>query len=128
MNSKVIAVFRFAIAAFMGVLMPLIIATGNPFLPVFLVVFGLLFTWILTRKDQRTIVDERAKLINQKASTTSMSVFILGITVVGLILLTLSNNGYSDFSQTAYTLMYAVCGLLFLFTLFGIYYRHKYGG
>ncbi|MFZ7138141.1 MAG: DUF2178 domain-containing protein [archaeon] len=128
MNSKVLSILRFLIAAFMGVLMPLIIDIGNPFLPVFLVVFGLLFTWILTRKNQQTIVDERAKLINQKASNTSMSVFILGTTVVGLILLTLSNRGYPDFSPIAYTLMYSVCGLLFLFTLFGVYYRHKYGG
>ena len=97
-------------------------------MPLIVVGLGLFFTWILIRKDQRTLVDERAKLINHKASTTSMSVFLVGTTLLGLILLTLSNGGYQDFSQVAYTLMYSVCGLLVLFTLFGVYYRHKYGG
>jgi uncharacterized membrane protein len=128
MNSQVVSIVRFALFAFMGGLMPLVVEVGNPLLPLIVVSLGLFFTWILIRKDQRTLVDERVKLINQKASTTSMSVFLVGTTIVGLILLTVSNGGYHDFSQIAYTLMYSVCGLLVLFTFFGVYYRHKYGG
>jgi uncharacterized membrane protein len=129
MNHKIVTVCRVAVAATMGVLIPWIIATGNPLLPVILIAAGMTFLWFLVRKDQQTLVDERAQLIKQKASATSMSVFILGTTIVGVVLVTLGNGGYpASFSSVGYTLMYSACVLMFLSVIFGIYYRHKYGG
>lgn len=128
MNPKTIKFYRITLATLMSALIPWIITLGNPLLPVILVVFGLLVTWIIFRKDQKTLVDERAHLINQQSSTKSMSVFLLGTTFVGLTLLALSNGGYPEFSPIGYTLLYCVCGLLVLNLFFGAYYRHKYGG
>jgi uncharacterized membrane protein len=118
-----------ALAASLGILTPWLITIGNPLLPVILVAFGFTFTRILVRKDKRTLVDERAQLINQKASATSMYVFLLGTTIVGLVLVTLSNGGYpASFSSIGYTLMYSAISLLLLSLIFGVYYRRKYGG
>jgi uncharacterized membrane protein len=129
MNHTIVTICRVAVAASMGVLIPWIIATGNPLLPVVLIAVGMTFVWFLVRKDQQKLVDERAQLIQQKASTMSMSVFILGISVVGVVLVTLSNGGYpASFASAGYTLMYSACVLMFLSVFFGAYYRHKYGG
>ncbi|GEM_PF-4568521 len=129
MNHKIATICRVVIAASLGVLIPLVIKLGNPFLPLILIVVGVAFIRILVRKDQQNLVDERVQLINQKASTTSMYVFLLGTTVVGVVLVTLSNGGYpASFSSIGYTLMYSACVLMFLSVIFGVYYRHKYGG
>lgn len=128
MNHKIVTICRVAIAASMGALIPWVIATGNPLLPVILFAAGITFTWLLVRKDQQTLVDERAQLINQKTSASSMYVFLLGTTIIGLVLATLGNSGYPDFSSIGYTLMYSALGLLMLHLIFGIYYRRKYGG
>jgi uncharacterized membrane protein len=128
MNSKTITICRAALAALMGGLIPLLIDIGNPVLPVFFIVGGIILTWSLLRRDRRSLVDERAQLIQQKASATSLFVFLLGTTLVGVVLVTLSNGGYPEFSPMGYTLMYSACGLLVLNLLFGVYYRRKYGG
>lgn len=129
MNHTIVTICRVAIAATLGVLIPWVITLGNPFLPLILIASGTVVTWILVRKDQKTLVDERAQMINQKASTASMAVFLLGTTGVGLALVTLSNGGYpAYFSSMGYTLMYSACALLILSLIFGTYYRHKYGG
>jgi uncharacterized membrane protein len=128
MNHKLITLCRVALVTSLGALMPWIITLGNPVLPVILVTVGILFTWILVRQDQRTLVDERAQLINQKASSMSMYLFLLGTTIVGLVLVTIGNGGYLNFSPMGYILLYSACGLLFSFMISGIYYRRKYGG
>ncbi|MCW4016085.1 MAG: DUF2178 domain-containing protein [Candidatus Bathyarchaeota archaeon] len=128
MNPKIIAICRVALAAFLGALMPSLITIGDPVLPIILMVGGIILTWVLVRKDRRTLVDERAQLISQKASATSLAVFLVGTALMGVVLVTLGNGGYPDFSPMGYTLMYSVCGLLMLNLLFGVYYRRKYGG
>lgn len=129
MNHKIVTICRVAVAASMGVLIPWLIATGNPFLPVILMAVGITFIWFLVRKDKQNLVDERAQLIKQKASTMSITVFILGISIVGVVLITLSKGGYpTSFASVGYTLVYSACILLFLSAFLGTYYRHKYGG
>jgi uncharacterized membrane protein len=128
MNSKLITVCRVAIAALLGMSMPWLIMLGNPLLPAVFIVVGMVFTWLLVRNDKRTLVDERAQMINQKAQSASMYTFLIGTAILGLILVTLGNGGYPDFFPLGYTLMYADCSLLVLNLIFGTYYRRKYGG
>jgi uncharacterized membrane protein len=95
---------------------------------VFSIMAGFILTIILARKQEKTIVDERIQLINEKASTTTLNTFILGASLLGFVLLGLDNIGYTELSQLGFNLLYSACALMILNMIFRIYYRRKYGG
>ena len=111
------------------VLIPWLITVGDPMLPVIAIFIGMAFTVIIQKKDKQTLrVDERIQLIHGKTSTLSLNLFLLGTTIAGLILITLSYSGCPDFSPMGYTLLYSNCALLVLNLILGAYFRRRYGG
>ena len=92
------------------------------------IITGIGFTIILSRKDESNQVDERIQLINEKASTLTVKIFVLATTSFGFFLLALGSIDYPELSQFGFTLVYSSCALIILNLIFGAYYRRKYGG
>jgi uncharacterized membrane protein len=104
------------------------VLVGDSILLVFSIMAAFALTLILARKQEKIIVDERIQLINEKASTITLNIFILSSSALGFILLGLDNIGYAELSQLGFNLLYSACALMILNLIFGSYYRRKYGG
>jgi uncharacterized membrane protein len=128
MNGKKPAVCRAILSIILSIVVLWSIQTGNTILVVVAIMTGLALSIILLRKDERARVDERIQLINEKSATATLTTYILGITLVGVILLTLDNSGHTGLSSSGFTLLYSACALMVLNIIFALYYRHKYGG
>ena len=119
------------IAALAGIGFGIYMSTGDLWRLVIAVTVGLgaiLLLLCLRRQIEEVTVDERVHIINEKASTRALQVFELITVLVGFVLIALSRSGYTDFSQSGFTLVYSACALLILHLIFRHYYRRKYGG
>lgn len=76
--------------------------------------------------DSSVIVeDERTQLINEKAATMTLGVFLAVIIWVGIVILALRNS-YPQFLQMGYTLFLAAIFCFILYFSARIYYNRKY--
>ena len=128
MKNRKLAICRAILSIILTVVVLWSVHFGNSILVVVAIIAGFAVSLLLLRKDKTVRGDERIQLINEKSATATLSTYILGITLVGVVLLTLDNSGYSGLSTSGYTLLYSACALLVLNMIFGIYYRRKYGG
>ena len=128
MKTRKLALLRVIFSFVLAITVLWSINVGNSMLVVVAIITGFAISFLLLRKDESIRSDERIKLINEKSATATFSTYILGITLVGTVLLTLDNSGYVGLSSSAYALLYSACGLLVLNVVFGIYYRRKYRG
>ncbi|MCW4033968.1 MAG: DUF2178 domain-containing protein [Candidatus Bathyarchaeota archaeon] len=128
MKTRKLAICGAILSLILAIVVTWSIHFGNPILVVVASISVFAVSFLLSRKDKTVRGDERIQLINEKSATATLSTYILGITLVGVVLLTLDNSGSSGLSSAGYTLLYSACVLLVLNLFFGIYYRRKYGG
>ena len=128
MKGRKPAICRAILSIILSIIVLWSIKSGNTILVVMAILTGLVITIILLRKDERTRVDERIQLINEKSATATLSTYVLGIALVGVVLLALDNNGHTGLASSGFTLLYSACALMVLNIIFSLYYRHKYGG
>ena len=129
MKTKKLTLYQMIFAALIVTFMFLwAVSFGDLIILVASIITGMAFTIILSRKDESIRTDERIQLINEKASTLTLKIFVLGTTLLGFILLAFGNIGYAELSSLGFTLIYSACGLMILNMILGIYYRRKYGG
>lgn len=128
MKTQKLALCRIILSIILTCVVVWSILVGNSILVVVAIITGLAVTIFLRRKDERIRVDERIQLINEKSSTATVKVYVLGATLVGGVLLALDNSGYVGLSISGFTLLYSACALMILNLIFGSYYRRKYGG
>jgi len=128
MKNRKLAIYRAILSIILAIVVVWSIRFGNSILVVVAIMAGFAISLLLLRKDKTVRGDERIQLINEKSATATLSTYILGITLVGVVLLTLDNSGYSGLSSSGFTLLYSACVLLVLNLFFGICYRRKYGG
>ena len=127
MKTRMVTIFRAIISIILTLVVVWSIRAGNSILVVVVIFIGFVASFLL-RKEERVRVDERIQLINEKSATATLNSFILGITLIGVVLLTLENSGYAGFSLPGFTLLYSSCALMILNMIFRIFYRQKYGG
>ena len=128
MKTRNLAICRSILSIIQAIVVIWSVHFGNSILVVVAIIAGFAISLLLLRKDKTVSGDERIQLINEKSATATLSTYILGITLVGVVLLTLDNSGYSGLSSSGFTLLYSACVLLVLNLFFGICYRRKYGG
>ena len=128
MKVRKLAICRATLSIILAIVVLWSIHLGNSILVVAAIITGLAISFILLRKDKSVRADERVQLINEKSATATLSTYVLGVTLVGVILLALDNSGYNGLSTSGYTLLYTACALMILNIFFSLYYRRKYGG
>ena len=75
--------------------------------------------------DGNVVEDERTQLINEKASTMTLGIFIAVIIYVGIIILALRNS-FPEWTLTGYTLIGSAVVCLAIYGISHIYYSRKY--
>jgi uncharacterized membrane protein len=128
MKTKKLTLYRILFSIILVSMFLYAVYVGDSILLVFSIMAGFALTLILARRQEKSIVDERIQIINEKASTTTLNTFILGASLLGFVLLGLGNIGYTELSQLGFNLLYSACALMVLNMIFRIYYRRKYGG
>jgi uncharacterized membrane protein len=128
MKTQKLTLYRIILTIILASTFLYAVIVGDSILLVISILTGFVLTIILAQKQEKIIADERIQLINEKASTTTVSAFVILATLLGFTLVGLDYIGYADLSQLGFNLMFAACALMVLHMLFRIYYRHKYGG
>lgn len=78
------------------------------------------------QSDNDLIVeDERTQLINEKAATMTLGIFLAVIIWLGIVIMALRNS-YPQFQVIAYTLFAAAIFCFILYFISRIYYNRKY--
>lgn len=120
---RVQTVMTFALAAFVG----WSIKIGNVVLPLIGVVVGMMVIFLLKRKVEEVIEDERIYMISEKASRRTIQFFGVTVGLISAALIALSRSGYTEFEQIGSTLGYVTCTLLVVYMMFYGYYSKKFG-
>lgn len=120
---RVQTVITFALAAFVG----WSIKIGNVVLPLIGVVVGMMVIFLLKRKVEEVIEDERIYMISEKASRRTIQFFGVTVGLISAALIALSRSGYTEFEQIGSTLGYVTCTLLVVYMMFYGYYSKKFG-
>ena len=128
MKTRKLTLYKILFSIILALMFLYAVLIGDSILLIFSIMAGFILTLILARKQEKIIVDERIQLINEKASTITLNIFILGASLLGFVLLGLDNIGYAELSSLGFNLLYSACALMILNMIFGIYYRRKYGG
>jgi uncharacterized membrane protein len=128
MKTKKLTLYRILFSIILASMFLYAVLVGDSILLIFSIMAGFVLTIILARKQEKIIVDERIQLINEKSATAVIRIYILGATLVGVVLLALDNSSYAGLSPSGFTLLYSACALMILNMIFRIYYRRKYGG
>jgi uncharacterized membrane protein len=113
-----------AIAAFVG----WSIRIRNVASSIVAVFVGIVLAYLFKGKVKEVIVDERVHRISEMASKTALQVFAWLSVAVAIILIILGTNNSANFEQAGYTLAYATCALLALYSICYKYYDKKHGG
>ncbi len=83
---------------------------------------------ILTRKQVKQVqTDERTVLIQQKASTVTLSVFSVASAITGLLMIEFSYRGFEQFAGYGHFLTYLVMGVVSLNSLLMWHYGRELG-
>jgi uncharacterized membrane protein len=92
------------------------------------VTFGIVALYLLRRGLTEIVHDERTTLIRIKASSATLAIITVGMTVIGLSLIFLSGQGVGNYEQIGYVLVFQGNIILVLEALLNYYYRKKLGG
>lgn len=71
------------------------------------------------------VEDERTQLINEKAATMTLGIFLAVIIYVAVVIIAVRNN-YPQFSMAGYTLFSSAAFCLVLYVISRFYYNRKY--
>jgi uncharacterized membrane protein len=128
MNRQKFTLCSVIITLVLSVLILLSILIEISVLAVVAFIAGLALMFILRSRVKIVTVDERTRLIHEKASTVTLQIFVLGALLLGFVLMVVSISGYADLSQSGGTLLYPASALAILHLILWHYYRRKYGG
>ena len=112
----------------LGAIMGASFALGNWVIPVAAVIVSITVMMILRRQVKEIVADERAYVIDEKASRLMVQIVTIGMAVIGSILLAISRSEVTGITQTGFTLLYATCALLVINYFAYYYYSRKMGG
>jgi uncharacterized membrane protein len=125
MKQKIITV---VIVMVTGALVAIGVNLEITYLPVVTLLTGALSIRLLRRRGEEVLYDERATVINQKASAAAIAAFTLGVTAIGWLMMTWGTTFDPAYKGIGYVLVYLGCGLLLLRMVFQYYYSWRLGG
>jgi uncharacterized membrane protein len=83
--------------------------------------------YLLRKRVKEVMIDERVHRISQMASRTTLQIFGWVSAASAFILIAFGRTISTGFEQAGYTLAYATCALLLLYSVFYKYYGSKFG-
>jgi len=125
MNKKTFKLIKLSVVIILSIVVGASVNSGNWMIPVvgMVVAMGLL---LFTKKRVRGVIaDERDYEIAGKASRVAYLVFTLSMTFVGLILYSLGRTTYPELFVPGSIILYSICFLVVLQSIFFIWYNRK---
>jgi len=87
----------------------------------------MILLYLLRKRVKEVMIDERVHRISEMASRTTLQIFGW-VSAASAFILSVFGKGISTgFEQAGYTLAYATCALLLLYSVFYKYYGNKFG-
>jgi uncharacterized membrane protein len=128
MSYKTFKLIRLVVVIILGGLVAWAAANGNAWVPVPAVIGTVIVLLIFRRGVKEITVDERTFSIAYKASRIAFVVFALGAVTLGATLLALGKSGQPELKPIGFTLCYAICALVLIYSIAFKYYNRKFGG
>lgn len=91
------------------------------------VVVGILVLIIASKQVEEVVRDERNALIQQKASTMTLSIITLGLVFGGIAVEELSYRGFESMRGYGSFMTYIAMGMMTIYSLFTWYYGRQMG-
>ena len=88
---------------------------------------SMILLYLLRKRVKEVMIDERVHRISQMASRTTLQIFGWVSAASAFILIAFGRTISTGFEQAGYTLAYATCALLLLYSVFYKYYGSKFG-
>ncbi|MBU2562736.1 MAG: DUF2178 domain-containing protein [Nanoarchaeota archaeon] len=100
------------------------VSAGNFVLPLALFLVALILMFVLRKKVDEVLVDERVNKIAGRASRIVLSVSVVIMALSGMVLIAIRES-YPEYLITGYVFSYFACGMLFLYVILFKYYFSK---
>jgi uncharacterized membrane protein len=113
-----------AIATGLGAIIGWAILAGNTIVPIPAAIVAVVLLYLLRRKVNDVVADERNYKIDGKASSLTIKVSTLVIALIGVVL-TAASTDHPQLKDVGFTLSYCACGLLILYIALYAYYSRK---
>ena len=125
MKRRTFTILGIITIAVLGVIIGESIRSGNALVPVIAMVVAMAFIYLLKKRVDEIIEDERIYKISEKAAYVTFKIFLTLIAILGVVLVALSNSGLYNFEQAGYTLLYSTGAMLLLYMGLYMYYSKK---
>ena len=128
MNKKTYKQVQSGVVAFIGLVMAVSVALKRYELGMIGVILGILVLYTAGKQLDEVIRDERSAMIQQKASTMTISVITIGFTLGGIVVEELSYRGYEYMRGYGSFMTYLAMGIMTLNVFFSWHYGKQLGG
>jgi len=127
MNKQQFKQIQAIVVSFLGLLIAVSVLRDTYLLAAIGVSGSILVLVIARRQLSEIITDERTALIQQKASTMTLSIVSVSSAFVGLLMVEMSYRGYPELGGYGYFLAYYVMGVMTLNVILTWYYGTQMG-
>lgn len=91
------------------------------------ILVGILVLYLANKQLDEVIRDERNAMIQYKASTMTLSIITMVLSLGGILVAELSHRGFGSLTGYGYFMAYLGMGIMSLNSLFMIYYGRQMG-
>ena len=127
MNKKKYKQVQSGVVAFIGLVMAVSVVLGRYEIGMIGVVLGFVVLYVSGKQLDEVVRDERNALIQQKASTMTLSIVTLGLVFGGIAVEELSYRGYETLRGYGSFMTYISMGIMTLNAIFAWYYGGQLG-
>ena len=127
MNNQTFRKLRIVIAIFMAAIVSLAVSLENNILVVIGVLVGMAFM-IIVRSKTDIQIDEREKIVREKAAQMAYAIFAPTIGLGSFLLILLARGDSYFLEAIGIVLAYLSLFLMALYTISHFYYNRKFGG
>ena len=127
MNKQQYKQVQAGVAAFIGLVMAVSVVLGRYEIGMIGVVLGILVLFTASKQVDEVVRDERNALIQQTASTMTLSIITIGLVFAGIAVEELSYRGFEYMRGYGSFMTYIAMGIMTLNSLFTWYYGRQMG-
>lgn len=128
MSLTVLKIWRFVVVLVVATLVGWAIYQGNAWIPLPVIIAGVLILWLTRGRGKVEQTDERTYNVAYKASFFVFRVFAIIAAGIGVTLLALGRADYPELQTAGMALTYSCCALIILYYSAYMYYYSKASG
>ena len=127
MNNKTYRKFRIGTAVFMSIIVSIAVVLENTILATTGILIGGAFL-VIVRSKTKIQIDEREKMVREKAAQMAYAIFAPTIGLGAIILILFARGEFYFLEAIGIVLAYLSLFLIALYAIFTFYFDRKFGG